>query len=128
VKVKLKKDVDEHTKKVLESAKRTAEEIASWPAWKRGESVIDRASTLQDVQVHLGAASYGGALDAVLALVDRYFKADERVRGLNTAGHRWARQGGPGNQTDRDVWENALAERDTAEEALRTVLAVRNAK
>jgi len=44
-KIKLKPDVDEHTKKVLESAKRTAAEVAKWPAWKRGEyPALDEAN------------------------------------------------------------------------------------
>lgn len=54
--------------------------------------------------------------------VDRHLKAAAAVAALSTAGHAWCRQGSSANQADRDRYENAVNERDTAATNLRAIV------
>lgn len=90
------------------------------------KDVIAEAAGLQNVREYLDASTYHGALDVLLAVVERHIEAIDRVRELDTAVLRWCRQGS-GNQADRDRWNAAIKEHDDADRYLRQILAARKA-
>jgi hypothetical protein len=89
-KLKLKLD-DPHTLLVWQAAQRAKAEVASWPAWKRGEYDQQKRSSMNDETELLREATE--ALEGLLALIDpraqmkakqqgAYFRAKQLVERL----------------------------------------------
>lgn len=79
--------------------------------------------SVRDLVALVDADTTTGALDVVLAVVERHQEAVAAVRAIDTATHRWVRQGsGMESKQHRDRWDAALKERDDAAEYLRLIV------